>query len=117
MINLFQLVKNGTALLGTDPVRFFEFGQAPELEALPYATWQELNFSPFFTYDRQGNPTDLLKTQIDVWATTTAEVRAIVREIRLALNPYVDVTFCQFTWDQPSKLYRAIIHINYVKEL
>ena len=117
MINLFALVKAGTTLLGSNPCRFFEFGHAPELETLPYATWQELSFSPFYTYDRDINPTDMIKVQLDVWATTTTEVRTITREIRLALNPYVDVTFCQYTWDETSNLYRSIITLTYAKEL
>ena len=45
-ITIFRLVKAGTTRLGTDPVRFFEFGTAPALEALPYATWQELSGEP-----------------------------------------------------------------------
>lgn len=116
-MNLFSLVKAGTTLLGTAPCRFYEFGHAPELDTLPYATWQELSFSPFYTYDRDINPTDMIKVQIDVWATTTAEVRTITRQIRLALNHHVDVTFCQYTWDEKSNLYRSTTFITFAKEL
>ena len=116
-MNLFALVKAGTTALGTDPVRFFEFGTAPTLEQTPYATWQEITINPFHTFDRQALPTDLVKVQIDVWAGTTAEVRAITRQIRLAIAPHVDVVFAQFTWDQASNLYRSITHVTYAQEL
>ena len=85
-MNLFALVKAGTTLLGTDPVRFFEFGTAPALEITPYATWQEIHGSPF-NYIEGTPTTDHIKTQIDVWAPTASECRDVARAVRRANNP------------------------------
>jgi hypothetical protein len=115
-MNLFALVQAGASSLGTNPTRFFEFGTAPELEQLPYATWQELNGSPFNVLE--GAPSaDKIKAQIDVWAATAAECRAVTREVRRAIDSAGTVTFFQNTWDEPSRLYRAILHYSYTKEI
>jgi hypothetical protein len=116
MSTLFQMVKAGTTLLGTDPVRFFEFGTAPQLETLPYATWQELSAVPY-NYLAGAPDTDQIKTQIDVWAETAADCRAVAREIRRALDTDARFSYLQFTWDEPSRLYRAILHVHYSKEI
>lgn len=115
-MNLFAAVKAQTTLLGTDPVRFFEFGTAPQLETLPYATWQELSAVPY-NYLAGAPDTDQIKTQIDVWSETAAECRAVAREIRRALDTDARFSYLQFTWDEPSRLYRAILHVHYAKEI
>jgi hypothetical protein len=115
-MNLFALVKAGTTLLGQRPVRFFEFGTAPELMTLPYATWQELSGVPFNVLE--GAPgADHIKTQIDVWAETPAACRAVAREIRRSIDGTGTVTFFSYAWDEPSRLYRAIIHFYFCQEL
>ena len=115
-MNLFALVKAGTALLGTAPVRFFEFGTAPTLETVPYATWQELRGTPFNVIE--GAPsTDFIKAQIDVWATTAAEARAVSRAVRRAIDAHGTITFFSNTWDETSRLYRTMLHFTYPQEI
>jgi len=117
-MNVFQLIKASTpvtALLGTNPTRFFEFGTAPMLEQTPYATWQELYGSPFNLVEG-GAPADMVKAQIDVWAETAQEVRQVTAAIRNAVDKAGTVTFYQNTWDEPSRLYRCTIHYNYKKD-
>ena len=73
-MNLFQLIKADTActdLLGSNPVKFFEFGTAPDMEQAPYATWQIVAGEPFNVLE--GTPShDMVEAQIDVWAPTAA---------------------------------------------
>lgn len=115
-MNLFGLVKTGTTALGADPVRFFEFGTAPALEVLPYATWQEITGTPLNFME--GVPsTDQVTTQIDVWAPTAAECRTVSKAIRRALDAFGTFTFYQNTWDKESRLYRCILHYTYAKEI
>lgn len=118
-MNLFALIKADptcTALLGANPTRFFEFGTAPELEALPYATHQELTGTPLNLME--GSPsTDHIKTQIDVWGRTASETRAVTRAIRKAIDPTCLVTYFQNTYDVESRLYRAIVHVTHLKEI
>ena len=87
-MNLFALVKSSpdcTALLGTAPVRFFEFGHAPQLEQEPYATYQHVTGNPYNTLTGPA-PADHITTQIDVWATSSAEAKALARAIRSAIE-------------------------------
>ena len=113
-MNLFALVKAGVPQLGTNPVRFFEFGTAPTLTTPPYATWQELLGTPLNFLE--GNPsTDSVKVQIDAWAASAAECRALARSIRRALDQHGTFTFYQNAWDEESRLYRSILHYNYNK--
>lgn len=113
-MNLFNLVKSSTNLLGQNPTRFFEFGTAPTLETLPYGTWQDLAITPF-NYLAGAPSTDLVKTQIDIWADTAPECKAIAQAIR---NQTVDtecrVRFEQHSFDEDSRLYRATIHVIYM---
>jgi len=119
MTSLFQLVKADptcTALLGAAPVRFFEFGTAPTLETVPYATWQEITGTPLNVME--GSPsTDHIKAQLDVWGRTASECRTVTRAIRRAIDPTCLITFFQNTYDVESRLYRAIVHVNYAKEI
>lgn len=117
-MNLFQLIAAApaaTALLGAAPTRFFEFGTAPVLEQVPYATWQELQGSPFNLVEG-GAPADMVKAQIDVWGNTAQETRDVSAAIRRAIEAHGTVTFYQNTWDEPSRLYRCTIHYNYKKD-
>ena len=115
-MNLFALVKAGTTLLGTAPCRFFEFGTAPALEVVPYATWQEIQGTPFNVME--GNPsTDMLKTQIDIWGTTAQECRAVSRAVRKSIDTKCTITFFQNGWDSDSRLYRTTLHATYPQEI
>lgn len=93
-MNLFALVKASpecVALLGTNPVRFFEFGEAPELQALPYATHQFITGTPYNLLDGPASA-DHISTQIDVWATTSTECKALANAIRSAIEHACYVT-------------------------
>ena len=93
-MNLFALVKASpecTALLGAAPVRFFEFGQSPQLENTPYATHQHIAGNPYNTLTGPA-PADHITTQIDVWTDTSAEAKALSRAIRNAIENQCYVT-------------------------
>lgn len=93
-MNLFALVKASpecTALLGTNPVHFFEFGNAPQLENTPYATHQHITGTPYNTLTGPA-PADHITTQIDVWADTSAAAKAIATAIRSAIETQCYVT-------------------------
>lgn len=116
MTTLFQRVAAGTDLLGTNPTRFFEFGTAPALEQVPYATWQELQGTPLNVLE--GAPsTDHIKAQIDIWASTAAEARTVAKAVRRCIDGHGLVTFYQHQWDELSGLYRTILHYQYAQEL
>lgn len=70
-----------TAQLGTNPVRLFPFGEAPEDTPAPYAVWQIISGSP---ENYLGNVPDLdsYTLQIDVYGDTAQQVREAVRALR-----------------------------------
>ena len=77
--------------LGTSPVRFFLFGEAPEKVALPYAVWQTITGSPE-NYLGNAPDVDTFSVQIDVYGSTPSSVRAAAQALRDALGPVADVT-------------------------
>ena len=108
-MNLFPLIKNSpecAALLGTNPVRFFEFGSAPQLETLPYATFQLINGTP---YNKLSGPAeaDQITFQIDAWAKTASELKAVANAIRQAIENDGYIAFFNSGRDDESGLYRS----------
>lgn len=108
-MNLFPLIKQNpacTALLGDNPVRFFEFGTAPQLETLPYATFQLINGTP---YNKLTDPAeaDQITYQIDAWAKTASELKAVANAIRQAIENDGYITFYNSGRDDESGLYRS----------
>lgn len=74
-----------TALLGTDPTRFYPFGEAPSGTALPYAVWQVISGSPE-NYLAGRPDMDGWTLQIDVYADTGSSASDAARAIRDAIE-------------------------------
>lgn len=113
-MNLFPLIKNSpecTALLGSNPVRFFEFGTAPQLETLPYATFQLINGTPF---NKLSGPADAdqITYQIDAWAKTTGELKAVANAIRNAIENDGYIVFFNSGRDDESGLFRYTLRFQ-----
>ena len=74
-----------TALLGTDPVRFWPFAEARQDESRPYAVWQVTYGAPdnllgeVPRMDRHG-------VLVDAYATTATVARDIAEALRNALE-------------------------------
>ena len=115
-MNLFQLIKQSpacTALLGTNPVRFFEFGTAPQLEQLPYATFQLINGTPF---NKLSGPAeaDQITYQIDAWAKTSGELKAVANAIREGIEHDGYITFFNSGKDDESGLFRYTTRFQFI---
>lgn len=102
-----------TALLGTAPTRFYEFGATPALEVLPYATWQITHGQPFNTLEAPG--ADHVSTQVDVWAADPASVRSVTAAIRSALAPHGVITFFQSGRDDTSRQFRSTLKFEFIQ--
>ena len=115
-MNLFALVKASpecTALLGANPVRFFEFGQAPQLEKAPYATYQHITGNPYNNLTGPASA-DHITAQIDVWADSSAECKAVANAIRNAVENDCYVT----SWLGTSKegdTFRTIFTVQFIE--
>lgn len=80
-----------TALLGTDPVRFWPFGEGEPDPELPYAVWQTVFGSPLNHINELPN-TDSYGVQIDVYAKEASDARAVAAALRSAIEPHAHIT-------------------------
>ena len=79
-----------TALLGTAPVRFWPFGEAPQGATLPYAVWQRVGGTPE-NYISNVPDADGYSIQVDVYAATGSSARAVAAALRDAIEPHAHI--------------------------
>lgn len=84
-----------TAIIGTDPVRFYPHGRAKQGTQAPYVTWFLVSGIPENTLDEVPR-VDRFSVQIDCWSDNTGdgadEVQALAKAIRDALEPHAYMT-------------------------
>lgn len=80
-----------TALLGTNPTRFYLFGLAPQDVARPYVVWQTIGGEPE-NYLGNRPDVDYFDIQINVYARSASEAIAVVKAIRDALEDDAYIT-------------------------
>jgi hypothetical protein len=78
-------------LLGVGPTRLWPFGEADPSPTYPYAVWQTIAGSPQ-NYLGQTPDVDFFGLQIDVYARTAEDARAVARALRGAIEPVAYVT-------------------------
>lgn len=86
------------AALGTNPLRVYMFGMAPQNVQYPYAVWQVAAGAPE-NYINDLPDIDSFTTQIDIYATSAAQARDCAKALRDAFEPYAHVT----SWRGESK--------------
>lgn len=75
-----------TQKLGSNPTRFYLFGQAAQNTAKPYGVWQLISGSPY--NQLKGVPgMDRYTVQVDVYATTVTAAREAAEALRDAFEP------------------------------
>lgn len=75
-----------TALLGSNPVRLYLFGEAPQNVTKPYAVWQTVSGFPYNKlHDVPG--ADHYTLQIDAYALNASSARAVAEALRDAIEP------------------------------
>jgi len=79
------------ALIGSNPVRCYMFGSAPQGVTLPYAVWQTISGNPE-NYLGQVPDLDRFTTQIDVYAATETSARNTAKALRDAIEPVAHIT-------------------------
>ncbi|HBO3174931.1 DUF3168 domain-containing protein [Pseudomonas aeruginosa] len=103
-----------TALIGTNPVRMYPFGQAPQGVVYPYAVWQLVTGIPE-NYLGDLPDADSYTVQIDVYADTGAAARNVAKALRDAIEPVAYVT----SWrgesiDPETKRYRYSFDVDWI---
>lgn len=76
---------------GTGPVRFYQFGLAPQNVVKPYAVWQRIFGAPE-NYLGQMPDIDSFSLQIDAYASSADQVRTVAAALRDALEPVGYIT-------------------------
>lgn len=102
-----------TALIGSSPVRFYLFGQAPQTVTKPYAVWQIVAGQP---ENYLGNTPDIdyAVIQIDAYGETAASARAVYAALRDAIEPRAHITsFGGESRDEPTGLYRVSFDVSW----
>lgn len=85
---IFQLVAadaTATGLLGSNPVRFWPFGAAPENETRPYATHQLVSGQPVNTITTPPRA-DRASVQVDAYGKTATEAWNVAKAIAAAVE-------------------------------
>jgi hypothetical protein len=74
-----------TALVGTNPVRVYRHGSAPQGVVRPYVTWSVAGGAPENGFD--GASCDDFRVQVDCWSDTDAGVESLATAVRDAIEP------------------------------
>lgn len=92
--NLFPLIRDDnaiTAIIGTNPVRFFRHGQAPQGVVAPYITHQAIDVVPENNLDSTP-PVDSCRVQVSCWSDNAGAgsrgVETLAGLVRDAIEPY-----------------------------
>jgi hypothetical protein len=102
------------AALGSNPVRLYPFGEAPQGVTKPYAVWQVVGGGPG-NYINQVPDTDSYTVQIDVYATTVTSGRAAAEALRDAIEPVAHLTrYMGDSRDIETKNYRASFDVDWI---
>jgi len=114
--NAVQSSAAARAVLGTKPIRFYEFGSVPEVSGAavkPYATWQVINGSPENYLNRLPDM-DGMTLQVDVFGTDRNETTRAAVAIRDAIEAHAHITFWRsMGQDKQTKLFRFTFTIDW----
>ena len=113
IFSLIQASAPCTALLGISPVRFFPSGRAPQNVEKPYAVYAVYNATPENYLD--GVPDiDNKGTQVDIYANTEPELRALFTAIRDTVEPKAHMTsFSTPSPDAETALFTARLEFDF----
>lgn len=74
-----------TALIGSNPVRAYRHGMAPQGVAAPYVTWSVAGGAPENAFE--GACADQFRVQVDCWFDSDTDVEALASAVRDAIEP------------------------------
>ncbi len=104
-----------TALLGTNPTRFYPYDQSPKQAPRPYATYGVITALP---QNYLGDLADIDQkgTQIDIYADNSANCEAAFDAIREAIEPLdnkcIITNFSTVARDPETQAYHARIEVD-----
>lgn len=115
---LFTILKNEsavTALFGSNPVRIYPWGNAPEKVSPPYAVYSVYNGIPENYLDRVPD-IDRKGTQINIYAKSPTNLEDCFEAIRDAVEPYAYLTsFSNPDRDAETMLYSCRMEFDFIE--
>ena len=93
------------ALIGSNPVRCYPFGMAPQGVALPYVVWQSIGGRPE-NYIGDTPDLDKFTLQIDAYGLTESSVRAVAKALRDIIEPVAYITAWRGESTDPDTLHK-----------
>lgn len=117
--DIFAIAAASTAVqtaLGTEPTRFWPAGRAPQDETRPYATHQLVYGAPENTLSCVPL-SDSFGVQVDAYAKTVSDARAVAAALRGAVEPhgYV-VAWNGEDWEAATGLYRVSFTVEFITD-
>lgn len=101
--------------LGSDPVRVFPFGRAPDETTMPYAVWQTFAGAP--KNYLSGTPdVDTWLVQMDVYAATGGAARTAAQALRDAIEPVAYIAAWRGESKEEDGIFRYSFDINFITE-
>lgn len=86
---VFEVINASTAvkaIIGTNPVRCYRHGEAPQKVARPYLTWYLASGRPENSLDEVPR-VDENTAHIDCWSDSDAQVETLAKAVRDAIEP------------------------------
>jgi hypothetical protein len=101
-----------TALIGTDPVRCYRHGNAPQGTSAPYLTWYVVSGLP--ENDLSDTPrVDSYIVEVDCWSQDPTQVETLAAAVRDAIEPHANMTGVAVNGrDAETLLYRIGLTFN-----
>jgi hypothetical protein len=114
--DLFSILNSNSTVksyLGTNPLRVFPYGRAPEDVARPYAVYTVFNASPENYIDRTPD-IDSISVQVSIYATTEQSLLNCFTSVRNAIEPYAHMTnFATPDIDADDELYSCRMEFDF----
>lgn len=106
-----------TGVLGSNPVRFWPFGKAPQNETRPYAVHQLVYGNPDNSLSCTPS-VDLFGIQIDAYAKSVTDARNVAEALRDAFEATYNhvVSWNGEDWEQATGLYRVSFTVEFWTE-
>lgn len=103
------------ALLGTSPVRFFPFGQAPDEVSMPYGVWQIVSGGPE-NYLTDTPDIDGWLVQVDVYATRGSWARSAAEALRDAIENQAYIVAWRGESKEEDRIFRYSFDVEFLTE-
>lgn len=116
---VFETLKNNTAvaaLLGGSPFRVFVPGEAPQETKNTYLVWQMIGGQPE-NYVGDLPDLDSYTVQMDVYAATLSDARAVAKAVRDAIEPVAYVAgWLGESREVDTRLYRVSFQVDWITD-